>query len=441
MRIWLVGRRDSPGSRKRRENVFFASFFFLCMTAFCIDDVWGRDFSNGIFDLCSTGQERSSYADGFDSDVLSNERDVQGVGILELAGLKGSDSTDLWEIQESSETNSREPSGLFASYASQGTSDATFSGNNCSFSQDVIIRGSVLNFPSLTSLQFWGNGYVGYGHVTPKHESRVGEDLSGAAFGLNVPLGVATLSAYYDYHRNRAQYDSKTIRQHCDAFGASLYLNVGDFYAVASGLYGDDGYIGRTTTKVVPAATEESLLEEGTESAEPTSVLKTSRVKGCQQTWYFETGYEMATLGLFSLQPFAAYEYANLKHGGFDVNTLDTTGVTRKYNSCLATLGSRVNVNLAGMDVFALQGRMAWLTQLRKKNEAFHNFSYGRVPGTISPSQPYFLGKDAGSDYFWGGIGTRLSFKGMIAVSADYDCLINKYQTLNVGSLGLLNGF
>ncbi len=440
MRVQFVDKRDSLGSRKRRGKLSLMLFLFAFLAPLRAGDVTGREFSNGLFDLCSIEQERLFDSDAFESgsflnDAFLNAADVQTGGIFELA------DSNVPETRESAELSSFEPFGLFASYVSQGASEVAYSGSNSYFSQDVVIRGSVLNMPSLTSLQFWGNGYVGYGHVTPKRERRVGEDLSGTAFGLNVPLGFATVSAYYDYHKNRAYYDANTIRQHSDAFGASVYLNVGDFYAVASGLYGDDGYLGRSVATLFPATSEEALGGEENESLEPTSVVNSSRIKGCQQTWYFETGYEMATLGLFSLQPFAAYQYSNLKHGDFDVDSLVNTGGTRKYNSCLATLGSRVNVNLAGMDVFSLQGRMAWLTQMRKKNEAFHSFSYGRVPGTISPSQPYFVGKGAGSDYFWGGLGLRLSLKGMLAVSADYDCLINKYQTLNVGSLGLLIGF
>ena len=88
-----------------------------------------------------------------------------------------------------------------------------------------------------------------------------------------------------------------------------------------------------------------------------------------------------------------------------------------------------------------MEGRMAWITQLRQRNESIQTFNYGRVPGTISMAQPYFEGSGAGSDFFRGGVGLRLSLWGALSVSADYDCLINKYQTLNEGSLSLLFGF
>ena len=139
----------------------------------------------------------------------------------------------------------------------------------------------------------------------------------------------------------------------------------------------------------------------------------------------------MATRGMFVLKPFGSYQYTNLKHGAFDVQTLRQFPGKRNYNSCLMTLGSRVDLNLAGLDVFTMEGRMAWVTQLRKRDESIQTFCYGRVPGTVSMAQPYFKGNGAGSDFFWGGIGLRLCLRGSLSVSADYDCLVNKYQTLN----------
>ncbi len=128
----------------------------------------------------------------------------------------------------------------------------------------------------------------------------------------------------------------------------------------------------------------------------------------------------MATLGMFVLKPFGSYQYTNLKHGNFNTATLAQYAGKRSYNSCLMTLGSRVVLNLAGLDAFTLEGRMAWITQLRKRTESIQSFCYGRVPGTVSMSQPYFHGTGAGSDLFWGGIGLRLSLKGTLSVSADY---------------------
>ena len=294
-----------------------------------------------------------------------------------------------------------------------------FTGNSFYASQDVVVRGSV-NLPSIKSIQFWGNGYFGDGHVSPKGwDGRVKDNNSGAAIGLNLPLGVGTLSGYYNYHRNRSKFDARNILQESDGFGLTFYANAGGFYFATLGLYGDDDYAARDVTGEFGALS----------------------LNGRQSTFSFETGYEMATLGMFVLKPFGSYQYTNVKHDAFDAQTLSRLDGKRKYNSCLMTLGSRVDLNLAGLDVFTLEGRMAWITQLRKRSESIRSINYGRVPGTTTSAQPYFQGNGAGSDLFWGGIGLRLSLLGSLAVSADYDCLVNKYQTTNETSFSLLFGF
>lgn len=294
-----------------------------------------------------------------------------------------------------------------------------FTGDSFGASQDVVVRGSV-NLPSIKAIQFWGNGYFGKGKVEPKAwNGRIKDENSGAAAGINLPVGVGTFSAYYNYHRNRSNFSERKILQESGVIGSSFYANLGGFYFAALGTYGDDDYSARDAT--------------GARSA--------IRVGGYQTTAFFETGYEMATLGMFVLKPFGSYQYTNLKHGNFDPETLLQGPGKRGYNTCLMTLGSRVDLNLAGLDVFTLEGRMAWVKELRKKSESFRIFNYGRVPGTVSAAQPFFQGQGAGSDYFWGGLGLRLSLMGALAVSADYDCIVNKYQTLNEGSLSLLFGF
>ena len=301
----------------------------------------------------------------------------------------------------------------------QGESSATLANDSFSFSKDVIIRGSV-NLPSISSIQIWGNGYYGKGHVRPKDwYGRVDEKNSGAVIGLNLPIGVGTISAYYNYHKNTASYARRSVRQKSDGVGMAFYANVGGFYMTALGLYGDDGYTARDLN----------------------GRYARSNFGGHQTTGFFETGYEMSTLGMFVLKPFGSYQYTNLQHGNFNTDTLVTRSGKRKYNSCLMTLGSRVILNLAGMDVFTMEGRMAWVTQLRKRNESIHSFCYGRIPGTTTLAQPYYHGRGAGSDAFWGGLGLRLSLLGALSISADYDCLVNKYQTTNEGSLSLLLGF
>ncbi|MBQ9812302.1 MAG: autotransporter outer membrane beta-barrel domain-containing protein [Thermoguttaceae bacterium] len=291
-----------------------------------------------------------------------------------------------------------------------------YAGNAFGEPGETIVRGSV-NLPSIKSIQFWGNGYVGSGHVNPINGAgRVENKNEGAAVGLNLPIGLGTISAYYNYHRNRSTFSLNRVNQTVDGVGMAFYLNQGGFYATALGVYGEDSY---------------KASAQGA----------TARFSGNQVTGFVETGYEMATLGMFVLKPFCSYQYTNLKHGAFDTETLARLDGKRKYNSCLMTLGSRVDLNLAGLDVFTMEGRMAWITQLRQKNESVQTFNYGRVPGTVGMAQPYFTGDGAGSDFFWGGVGLRLSLWGALSVSADYDCLINKYQTLNEGSLSLLFGF
>ncbi len=286
-------------------------------------------------------------------------------------------------------------------------------------SDEAIVRGSV-NLPSIKSIQFWGNGYCGSGRINPVNcDERVKGKNEGAAVGLNLPVGPGTISAYYNYHRNRSTFSQNQVNQTVDGVGMAFYLNQGGFYATALAVYGEDDYKARS---------------RGSYDA-------TTRFGGNQATGFFETGYEMATLGMFVLKPFGSYQYTNLKHGAFNPQTLERQEGKRKYNSCLMTLGSRVDLNLAGLDVFTMEGRMAWITQLRKRDESIQTFNYGRVPGTLGMAQPYFKGDGAGSDFFWGGLGLRLSLWGSLSVSADYDCLVNKYQTLNEGSLSLLFGF
>ncbi|MBR4833105.1 MAG: autotransporter outer membrane beta-barrel domain-containing protein [Thermoguttaceae bacterium] len=297
-------------------------------------------------------------------------------------------------------------------------SEAVFNGSSLAFSQDVVVRGSV-RLPELKSLQFWGNGYLGSGEIRPtKTRDEIDANATGAQIGVNMPMGSLNFTAYYNYHRNRVKYDGKSVRQNDNLVGAGVYLHAGDFYFTALANYGDDGY-----------------------KAQGGSVGSAS-YDGCQATGYFETGYEMRTLGLFVLKPFGSYQYSYLEHDDFNPNTLSKIGgAKRDYDACYMTLGSRIDVNLAGLDSFTLQGRMAWVSQLRSRNESIQNFCFGRVPGTIAPTSPYYKGEGAGDDFFWGGVGLRLSLWGALAIAGDYDCLVSKEQTFHIGSMGLLFGF
>lgn len=297
-------------------------------------------------------------------------------------------------------------------------SEATFDGSTFSFAQDVVVRGSV-HLPELKSFQFWGNGYLGSGEIRPeKWRGEIDANAVGAQIGVNMPMGSLNFTAYYNYHRNDVKYVGRKIRQNDHTIGAGLYLHAGGLYFTALAGYGDDGY-----------------------KAKGGSVGSAS-YDGYQAFGYFETGYEMHTLGLFVLKPFGSYQYAYLEHDNFDPNSLRKIGGDkRNYDACYMTLGSRIDVNLAGLDSFTLQGRLAWVSQLRSQNESIQNFCFGRVPGTIAPSSPYYQGSGAGDDFFWGGVGLRLSLWGALAIAGDYDCLVSKEQTFHIGSLGLLFGF
>ena len=297
-------------------------------------------------------------------------------------------------------------------------SEATFNGSSFAFSQDVVVRGSV-RLPELKSFQFWGNGYLGSGEIRPRRwDGEIDANATGAQIGVNMPMGSLNFTAYYNYHRYDVKYAGRKIRQNDNLVGAGVYLHAGPLYFTALANYGDDGY-----------------------KAKGGSVDSAS-YDGYQASGYFETGYEMHTLGLFVLKPFGSYQYAYLEHDNFNPNSLRKIGGDKRdYDACYMTLGSRIDVNLAGLDSFTLQGRLAWVSQLRSQDESIQNFCFGRVPGTFAPTSPYYQGEGAGDNFFWGGVGLRLSLWGALAIAGDYDCLVNKEQTFHVGSLGLLFGF
>ncbi len=295
------------------------------------------------------------------------------------------------------------------------------------FSQDVVVRGSV-NLPSIRAIQFWGNAYSGSGRVDPYGDEggRIASNNTGASVGLTLPLGLATISGFYNYHRDREFLPGGRMEQKDNSYGMAAYMNLGGFYFAASGFYGDDKYRGRGVATV---------------DASGAATRLSPSFGGSQSTGYFETGYEMMSLGMFVLKPFGSYHYSNVRHGKFDAGNFATVAGKQKYNSCRMTLGSRIDLNLAGLDVFTMQARMAWITELRSKAESFTSFCYGRVPGTVTPASPYYVGSGAGKDAFWGGVGLRLSLMGTFSLAVDYDTIYSKRHTLHEGSFGLLFGF
>ena len=388
-------------------------------------------FSNGVFELAAPSAPVDANAGAFgvlgdlanladlnDSNRLNdlnNSGDSGNFGDLNNVGLWG----ELGAFDAAPTVALDDFSPLDAPRSADAPrSEATFDGSNFSFAQDVVVRGSV-RLPELKSFQFWGNGYLGSGEIRPeKWRGEIDANATGAQIGVNMPMGSLNFTAYYNYHRYDVKYAGRKIRQNDNLGGAGVYLHAGPLYFTALAGYGDDGY-----------------------QAKGGSVGSAS-YDGYQAFGYFETGYEMHTLGLFVLKPFGSYQYAYLEHDNFNPNSLRKIGGDkRNYDACYMTLGSRIDVNLAGLDSFTLQGRMAWVSQLRSQNESIQNFCFGRVPGTIAPSSPYYQGSGAGDDFFWGGVGLRLSLWGALAVAGDYDCLVSKEQTFHIGSLGLLFGF
>lgn len=361
-----------------------------------------RDLSNSLWSGTALTRESDGAFNDFNADV-------------DFAELAASfDETAAVSAEELATVDSFAP--IQSAPRPTERSEATVGLDGVSFSQDVVVRGSV-RLPSLKALQIWGNAYVGGGKIRPdSFAGRLKEKTTGAQIGATLPLGGLSTSGYYNYHSNKLTTGPLEIKQQTNLFGVGTYTHLGGFYFALMGTYGNDKYEAKTT-----------------------NAGKFENFDGYQASGYFETGYEWPTAGLFVLKPFGSYQYSYLEHDEFALG-FNQAG-KRNYDACYMTLGSRIDVNLGGLDSFTLQARTAWVAQLRSQNESIQNFCFGRIPGTIAPSQPYFTKDGAGSDYFWGGVGLRLSLFGAFAAAIDYDCLVNKNQTLHVGSAGLLFGF
>jgi len=413
-------------SLSHRFTRIFLGAAFVLASASGVDAFPSSDaprFSNGLFDALTSSDavlsdDVNSLGNSGDSSALetlgnsgeSRRLDKQGA-FGELGAFDRLDATNA-------DVSLAEFSPLDAPRSDAAPrSEATFNGSSFAFSQDVVVRGSV-RLPELKSFQFWGNGYLGSGEIRPRRwDGEIDANATGAQIGVNMPMGSLNFTAYYNYHRNRVKYSGRSVRQNDNLVGAGVYLHAGGFYFTALGAYGDDGYQAKGGD------------------------VGSASYDGYQAGGYFETGYELHTLGLFVLKPFGSYQYSYLEHDNFDPNSLRKLDGKRNYDACYMTLGSRIDVNLAGLDSFTLQGRLAWVSQLRSQDESIQNFCFGRVPGTFAPTSPYYQGEGAGDNFFWGGVGLRLSLWGALAIAGDYDCLVNKEQTFHVGSLGLLFGF
>lgn len=293
-----------------------------------------------------------------------------------------------------------------------GQTEVSQTADSLSFSKDVIIRG--IDFPSCRSFQIWGDYYLGSGEINPKDSPYlIDNDLNGAQIGLNIGLGSAFLATgYYNYNRSEITYDGKSNEDKTHLGGVGLRYNAGGFYFTLLGNYGIDSY--------------ELSAEDG----------RQLDYDGWQAGGSFETGYTMSTGGLFTLKPFGNLQYSHLACDGFDRKRFTAGGDDLKYDALFQTLGARIDVDLS---LLTLQGRMAWVHQYLTA-APINNYWFGRNPGTYTPTQLFYEGT-AGRDYFWGGLGLKLSLFGMMAATLDYDVLVNSYQTTHLGSAGLLWSF
>lgn len=309
-----------------------------------------------------------------------------------------------------------ETAAIGTSAESSALSEAFCSGDSLAFSQDVVLRGG-LGLPSCRSIQIWGNYYIGSGEINPKDTGReIDNDVNGAMIGLNLGLGSAfILSGYYNYDDGEMTFPADKFQTTTHLGGVGIQYDTGGFYFTLIGNYGISSH------ELSQAAANRSLEFDGWQAA-----------------GFFETGYNMSTGGgLFSLKPFANFQYNYLETDSFNRADLTSLDGTSDFDAFYQTLGSRVNM---GLGMFDLQGRLAWVHQYLNVNAPIQNFWFGRVPGTIAPTRVFYEGS-AGRDYFWGGAGLKMSLLGKFSVSLDYDCLLNKYQTTHVGSAGILWAF
>lgn len=163
--------------------------------------------------------------------------------------IEEEDDANLWTpmiVAETTPALSRDLALIEAIGKEQRTAEASslvYNGNSYAFSQDVVVRGSV-RLPDFKALQFWGNGYTGSGHVKPVgwNDRRVTHNNTGVSLGMNLPLGAATITGFYNYHRDREFLGGTRVQQQDNSYGMAFYLNSGGFYVSAAGLYGLDDY-------------------------------------------------------------------------------------------------------------------------------------------------------------------------------------------------------
>lgn len=298
------------------------------------------------------------------------------------------------------------------------TGSATLTAGSLDFSQELILRGA-LGMDSCRAFQIWGNYYTGTGEISPANQTfEMDNELNGVIVGLSIGFGKAfTLSGYYNRNNASVDYNQRENQTTTNLGGLALRYNTSGFYFSLLGNYGDDS--------------SELKRDDGLGSLD---------YDGWQATGFFETGFNWPTPGrLFVLTPFSNFQYSTVKYDSFNRSALTLTGETTGLDAFYQTLGSRIGLNLPGLNMFDIQGRMAWIHQYL--NEVpMSNYQIGRVAGTITPTTVFYDGQ-AGRDWFWGGAGLKISLGSMFSAAIDYDVLVNGYQTTHIGSVGLLVGF
>ena len=362
----------------------------------------GFSFFSGLDDF-SLIAACASQRGGFFAQTFTLPAMTSDLITSDLLTSEGADSLGMLEPLETAAT----PASCGEAYQ---TADAL------SFSQDVTLRGA-LGLSSCRSVQLWGNFYVGSGKIKPKETGlKIDNDLTGAMIGVNFGLGGAFLvSGYYNYDNGEMTFPTDAFDTTTHLGGLGLRYQTNGFYFTLLGNYGRDAH----------------TLSESTENG------RSLDFDGWQAAGFFESGFNFPTAGgLFELKPYANFQYNYLSRDRFDRAGFTTLGGGVANDAFYQTLGSRINM---GLGIFDLQGRLAWIHQYLE-NAPIQNLWFGRAPGTITPTRVYYEG-NAGRDFFWGGVGGKISLFNAISVTLDYDCLINKYQTTHIGSVGLLWSF
>lgn len=285
------------------------------------------------------------------------------------------------------------------------------------FSEDVILRGS-LGLDTCRAIQIWGDYYASGAKLRPDETDwDISQKFDGWMLGGTVGLGTAlSISGYYNQQKHNITYDNATNKATARLGGLSIRYNLAGFYFSLLGCYSDDIY---------------TLVEDGGEG-------RSLDYDGWQATGFFETGYQWETAGgLFVLTPFSNIQYSTLKHDAIDRRAFTKGNDSADYDALYQTLGARIDLNWLSM--LGLQGRLAWVHQYRDESPIL-NYQFSRVPGTITPTMTYDIGT-GGRNWFWCGIGGKISVLKVASVTLDYDVTMNNCQVTHIGSVGVLVGF